>query len=67
MRWSPAGSFARREALARVRQNGRGNFPGETDVVELAALWSLDPSRLEEQDHPVGLGLAARFPKDLAQ
>jgi hypothetical protein len=36
-------------------------------VVELAALWSIDPSRLEEQDHPVGLGLAARLPNDLKQ
>jgi hypothetical protein len=62
-----ASGLSRREALARVRQNGRGNFPGETDVVGLAALWSLDPSRLEEQDYPIGLGLAARLPKDLMQ
>jgi hypothetical protein len=62
-----ASGLSRREALARVRQNGRGDFPGEIDVVELAALWSLDPSRLEEQDHPVGLGLAARLPNDLMQ
>jgi hypothetical protein len=62
-----ASGLSRREALARVRQNGRGDFPGETDVVELAALWSLDPIRLEEQDHPVGLGLAARLPSDLKQ
>jgi hypothetical protein len=62
-----ASGLSRREALARVRQNGRGNFPSETDVVELAALWSIDPSRLEEQDHPVGLGLAARLPEDLMQ
>jgi hypothetical protein len=60
-----ASGLSRREALARVRQNGRGNFPSETDVVKLAALWSIDPSRLEEQDHPVGLGLAARLPTDL--
>jgi hypothetical protein len=60
-----ASGLSRREALARVRQNGRGDFPSEADVVELAALWSLDPSRLEEQDHPVGLGLAARLPTDL--
>jgi hypothetical protein len=62
-----ASGLSLREALAKVRQNGRGDFPGESDVVDLAALWSLDPSRLEEQDHPVGLGLAARLPKDLAQ
>jgi hypothetical protein len=60
-----ASGLSLREALARVRQNGRGDFPSETDVVELAALWSLDPSRLEEQDHPVGLGLAARLSNDL--
>ena len=35
-------------------------------MVELAALWSLDPSRLEDQDHPVGLGLAARLPNGAA-
>jgi hypothetical protein len=62
-----ASGLSRREALARVRQNGRGGFPSETDVVELAALWSLDPSRLQDQDHPIGLGLAARLPKDLMQ
>jgi hypothetical protein len=62
-----ASGLSRREALARVRQNGRGSFPSETDVVQLAALWSIDPSRLEEQDHPVGSGLAARLPKDLMQ
>jgi hypothetical protein len=62
-----ASGLSRREALTRVRQNGRGDFPSETDVVELAALWSLDPSRLEQQDHPVGLGLVARLPNDLMQ
>ena len=62
-----ASGLSLREALARVRQNGRGNFPSEIDVVELAAHWSLDPSRLEQQDHPVGLGLAARLPNDLMQ
>jgi hypothetical protein len=62
-----ASGLSLREALAKVQQNGRGDFPSETDVVELAALWSLDPSRLEQQDHPVGLGLAARLPNDLMQ
>jgi hypothetical protein len=62
-----ASGLSRREALAKVRQNGRGGFPSEPDVVELAALWSLDPSRLEQQDHPIGLGLAARLPNDLMQ
>jgi hypothetical protein len=62
-----ASGLSRREALARIRQNGRGDFPGETDVVELAALWSVDPSRLEDQDLPVGLGLVARLPKNMSQ
>jgi hypothetical protein len=54
-----------REALRRVRQSSGSAFPGETDVVELAGLWSIDPSRLSEQDHPPSLGLAARLPENL--
>jgi hypothetical protein len=57
----------RREARARVLQNRRDAIPDETDVVDLAGLWSIDPSRLSDQDHPVGLGLAARLPKSLSQ
>jgi hypothetical protein len=52
---------SRREAWTRVRQNGRGGFPEETDVVELAALWSVDPTVLDDQDRPLDLGLAARL------
>jgi hypothetical protein len=55
-----------KEALAKVRQNGRDAEPDEKDAIDLADLWSIDPSRLEKS-HPVGLGLAARLPKDLAQ
>src|SRR5262249_41136620 len=33
------------EARARVRQNGRA-FPREQDVVELAAMWSINPTRI---------------------
>jgi hypothetical protein len=62
-----ASGLSRRDARARVRQNGRGGFPNETDVVELAALWSIDPMMLDDQDHPLGLGLAARVPENLAQ
>jgi hypothetical protein len=62
-----ASGLSRREALARVRQNGRGAYPNEIDVVELAALWSINPVQLSDQDHPVGLGLAARLPKNLMQ
>jgi hypothetical protein len=62
-----ASGLSRREARARVLQNRRDAIPDETDVVDLAALWSVDPSRLSEQDHPVGLGLATRLPEDLRQ
>lgn len=61
-----ASGLSRREALARVRQNGRA-IPDETDVVELAALWSIDPTKLSTSDQPLSLGLAARLPRDLAQ
>ena len=60
-----ADGLSRTEAVARVRQNGRQVFPEEEGVADLAALWSIDPTKLEEQDHPVGLGLAARLPNDL--
>jgi hypothetical protein len=62
-----ASGLSRREARARVRQKGRDALHDETDVVDLAALWSIDPSRLSEQDHPPGLGLAARSPDNLKQ
>jgi hypothetical protein len=62
-----ASGVPRREARARVLQNGRHAIPDETDVVDLAALWSVDPSRLSDQDHPPSLGLAARLPKNLSQ
>jgi len=56
-----------REARARVRQRGRDAIPDETDVIELAALWSIDPTQLSNQGHPFGLGLAARLPKNAMQ
>jgi hypothetical protein len=60
-----ATGLSRREARARVRQNRGHAFPDEIDVVELAGLWSIDPSGLSEQDHLPGLGLAARLPENL--
>jgi hypothetical protein len=54
-----------REARKRVRQTSGSAFPDETDVVELAGLWSIDPSRFSEQDHPPSLGLVARLPEKL--
>jgi hypothetical protein len=62
-----ATGLSRREARARVLQKGRHALHDETDVVDLAALWSIDPSRLSEQDHPPGLGLAVRLPENLKQ
>jgi hypothetical protein len=62
-----ATGFSRRDALTRVRQSSGHAFPDENDVVELAALWSIDPMELSEQDHPPSLGLAARLPEHLIQ
>lgn len=62
-----ASGLSGREARARLRQNGRHAFVDETDVVKLAGLWSIDPTQLSNPDHPPGVGLAARLPKDLAQ
>lgn len=61
-----ASGLSRREARARVRQSGRA-IPGEKDVVELAALWSIDPTQLPRLSEQPRLGLVARLPKDLAQ
>lgn len=45
----------------------RRAFPDEEVVVDLAALWSIDPTRLPDQDFPPSAGLAARLPNDLRQ
>jgi hypothetical protein len=52
------------EAQAKI---GRDALPDEGDVVELAALWSIDPTRLSDEDHPSGLGLVARLPEGMTQ
>jgi hypothetical protein len=52
------------EARARLDEAGRSPFPGEEDVVDLAALWSIDPTKLADRDHEPALGLAARLPND---
>jgi len=59
-----ASGLSPREVRARVRQNRRDATPDEKDVVDLAALWSIDPTKLSNQDHPPGIGLAARLPTD---
>lgn len=56
-----------REARAKVRESGRDALLDESDVLDLAAVWSIDPIRLDEQDHPAGVGLAVRLPKDSMQ
>jgi len=54
------------EARARVRKNSRA-YPDEQEVFDLAALWSIDPTKLSVQDHPPGLGLATPLPKNMSQ
>lgn len=44
-----------------------GKLPSETDVLRLAALWSLDPAQLPEVDTPLSLGLVVELPKALGQ
>lgn len=61
-----ASGLSRHEAYAKIRQSAREPTPDESDVVDLAALWSLDPTRLSDQDYHLGLGLVAQLPKTLA-
>lgn len=55
------------EAIAGDEDTTEGTsvFPDETVVTELAALWSVDPLELSEQDHPPGVGWAVRLPDHL--
>jgi len=62
-----ASGLSQDEAYERAYQNGRHAFPTEEDVVRLAALWSIDPTQLSDQDHPPGSGLAVRLPEELSQ
>lgn len=44
----------------RLQEFGNGRaFAVETDVTDLAALWSIDPSELEDQGCPAGGGCGA--------
>ncbi len=61
-----ASGLSQDEAYERA-YGGRHAFPTEEDVVELAALWSIDPTHLSEGDHAPGLGLAARLPEIMRQ
>ena len=58
-----AAGLPRKDAIAHLGQSGRHSMPDEEDVVDLAALWSIDPTRLEDQEHPTGLGIAGILPK----
>jgi hypothetical protein len=62
-----ASGLSQDQAWERIRQNGYHAFPDDSDVVELAALWSIDPTRLSDDDHPADLGLAVRLPENLRQ
>jgi hypothetical protein len=62
-----AGGLSRRDAIRRVRQDGPRSFPDETDVVELAALWGIDPMDLPGQDDSLSLGVAALLPEHFTQ
>lgn len=59
--------LSRREARAKVRKNGRDPLLDEEDVLDLAGQWSINPMELANDDHPPGLGLAARLPKHLME
>ena len=55
------------EDQASEQEDSRDAIPDENDVIDLAALWSIDPTQLSEQDHPPGLGFAVRLPNNLTQ
>jgi len=61
-----ASGLSQDEAYERV-YGDRHAFPTDEDVVALAALWSIDPTRLSEGDHAPGLGLVVRLPEDMRQ
>jgi hypothetical protein len=62
-----AAGLSHADAVAKVRETGVQGFPDEESVVDLAALWSLHPLELSEQDHPPGVGWVIRLPNDLGQ
>lgn len=43
----------------------KGALHNEEDVTNLAALWSLDPTKLSELDLPMSLGSVGRLPKQI--
>lgn len=59
--------LSREEAQAKLREKGRAPIPDESDVVDLAALWSIDPTQFGSDDQAPGLGLVVRLPENLTQ
>jgi hypothetical protein len=62
-----AGGLSREDAQTRIRADSGHAFPDENDVIDLAALWSIDPTALPDQDHPAGVGLAVMLPDGMRQ
>ena len=62
-----AGGLSREDAQTRIRADSGHAFPDESDVIDLAALWSIDPTALPDQDHPAGVGLAVMLPEGMRQ
>ncbi len=62
-----ASGMSPHEARKTVQGHGRDPILDESDVFDLAALWSTDPTQLADQDHPLGLGLAVLLPSELMQ
>ncbi len=62
-----AAGLTHREATERMHQSGRVITPDEEDVIQLAALWSIDPTRIADQRFPVGAGWVAPWPKRFAE
>jgi hypothetical protein len=62
-----ASGLSEGEARTKVRAKGRHAFPDESDVIELAGIWSVDPTQLADDDHPAGVGLAAVQPEIMSQ
>lgn len=62
-----AGGLSPDEAREHVAECSIKPFPSETDVTDLAGLWSIDPTDLPEQDDPSGVGWAAHLPENLTE
>ena len=57
-----AAGLKHQEAAERMQQSGRKTIPDEEDVIRLAALWSIDPTRISDQRYPASAGWVAPLP-----